>query len=157
MSCTTIFLDKYKDDSIIRIHFSDDVEFFDSQDDIVNELIDKGVEIIAYSSKFNPYKNQKSEIMLGEKNSAEREATKFEIIANRLDTARGRLVNITIQVGAAANALDGSGSDPLEKKTELKDSPGNSIISGLFILLNELEDQINILENEQSRLSKIFF
>jgi hypothetical protein len=90
-------------------------------------------------------------------NSANKEATKFEIIANRLDNVRGRLVPITCQVGHVADVLNGSALDLSEKKDdEIKDGPGGSIISGLFILLAELEDQVSHLENEQARLSKIF-
>ena len=81
----------------------------------------------------------------------------FEAIASRLDNCRSRINNVTNALEKSVDIINGRDPDVKEDRKELKDSPGDSIISGLHILLIELETQLNDLEYEQNRLTKIFF
>ena len=154
MSDTHIHLEK--DGDTIEIHFAGEVSFMDFASlNVLEELVNKGVDILAYSNKFNN-KNQKSEIMsnAGESKS---ENTQFEQIASRLDGCRSRIHTATGAIEKSVDILKGSDPDIKEKKEDLYDSPGDSIISGLLRLLNELETQVYELEHEQNRLTKVFF
>ena len=148
---TQIFLEK--DGDIINIHFPGDVDLTPSGYDVVSELISRGIDILAFSNKFNNT-NQKSEIMPNQgENKAE--ATPFESIANRLDNCRSRVLVVTNLLRLSVNNLTGSEPEPEGAQGKANDSPGESILSGLARLQKELEDQIGELEHEQGRLSSL--
>ena len=148
MSTTHIFLEKKGDN--IGIHFDGEVDFIDFSQDLLDNLLTRGVEILAFSSKFNNT-NQKSEIMPTLENKAE--ATQFESIANRADTCRSRVLIVTNLLHLCVDNIDGPGPPRDEKETHK--TPSDSILSGLDRLLSELESQINDLEHEQNRLSQL--
>lgn len=89
----------------------------------------------------------------------ERESTQFEVIAQRLDLFRNRVRNVTESICQVTDNLNGSEppSPTTAKEPGLKDSPGDSILSGLHRLLQELEAAVEDLEAEHQRLYKIFF
>ena len=93
--------------------------------------------------------------MVTEVKNTNQDSTQFEIIASRLDTYRGEIQVVTSLLRKSVNNLTGSEPSDTEEKKQSTSGVTDSILSELNRLLDELEYQVQDLQHEQNRLSKL--
>lgn len=92
--------------------------------------------------------------MSGSTDCAQKEATKFENIANRISNCTERVNMVTNELRGSVNSMVGTeaqdGADPVSPVTD------QSILPHIQDLLSSLEERLLDLERENSRLSRLF-
>jgi len=84
-----------------------------------------------------------------------KEPNVFELIHNRIESFSSRVRDVGAEVECAVNRLHGTIPMDPEGKKDSDKTHDPSLLAGIQRVLNELDNEIDALKNQQSRLSDL--